>query len=329
MNFRKPFLLIIIILLCLAGVSGVVYLSFFKQDEKIKIAQYGDVFLYIPVYVAQDLGYFKEQGLDTEIFSTGGDDKTYAAVLSGSASFGIADPTFVAIARSQGTGGKVIANIVNGAPFWAITTDSSLESLTDITKLKGKKIATYPAPSTAYTLQYLLQKKGGVSQDIQQLAFGTLIPAMFTSKVDAVIEIEPNVSTAIANGAKIAYDINGFFPNFITTGVMVTDDYIIQNPKKVQKFVSAIQNALELIRKDRKKALAVAVKRFPEVKPEILSNAIDRMISSNVIPTSVYIDELAWKGAAELRIQTKELGDIKYAIESYDMQFATRATSKK
>ncbi len=70
--------------------------------EKMTIAQAGDFFLYAPLYVALDSGIFEQEGLDAAITTTGGDDKTWAAVVSGSAQFGVADPTFVAVSTERG-----------------------------------------------------------------------------------------------------------------------------------------------------------------------------------------------------------------------------------
>jgi NitT/TauT family transport system substrate-binding protein len=89
--------------------------------KEITIAQAGDFFLYAPFYVAVDAKIFEKKGYDVKIISTGGDEKTWAAVLSNSAQFGIADPSFIAISNQNGQPGKVIASIVNGVPFWGIT----------------------------------------------------------------------------------------------------------------------------------------------------------------------------------------------------------------
>src|SRR5580658_6917028 len=85
-----------------------------EKAQKITIAQYGHIFLYLPIYVALDKGFFKEQGLDVKLVSTGGDEKTFTAISTGNAQFGIADPIFAAIARQRGQGGKVVAGIVRG-----------------------------------------------------------------------------------------------------------------------------------------------------------------------------------------------------------------------
>ena len=119
--------LLLLGLIVILGIGGfILYKSRSQQTPpngnltKIKVAQFADVFLYMPLYIAKDKGFFEQQGLDVEIVSTGGDDKTYAAVIGGDAQFGIADPTFVAIARTKGQGGQVVASIVNGVPFWGV-----------------------------------------------------------------------------------------------------------------------------------------------------------------------------------------------------------------
>src|SRR5690554_5051212 len=80
------------------------YTSSSSKDflKNVTIAQTNDFFLYAPVYIAIDAGIFKSHGLNVNLVSTGGDEKTWAAVISGDASFGVADPTFVAISSERG-----------------------------------------------------------------------------------------------------------------------------------------------------------------------------------------------------------------------------------
>ena len=62
--------------------------------KPITIAQFGHVFLYMPLYVALDAGFFKEQGLEVKLVSTGGDEKTFTAVSTGNAQFWRIGPNF-------------------------------------------------------------------------------------------------------------------------------------------------------------------------------------------------------------------------------------------
>ncbi len=168
-------------LLCLSTLTSQSFAQKPASIKKVTIAQFGHVFLYIPIYVALQYGYFKEQGLDVHLVSTGGDEKTFAAVSSGNAQFGVSDPTFVAIARERGQNGKVVAGIVNGTPFWIVTFNNKLSKITSPSEFANHRIATYTAPSTSYAvMKNILQNDGHpINAKIVQGSYGTLLPISF------------------------------------------------------------------------------------------------------------------------------------------------------
>ena len=58
----------------------------------------------MPVYIADRQGFFAANGLAPKFVTTGNDDKTFAALVSGGAAFGISDPTFAyLIVKASGT----------------------------------------------------------------------------------------------------------------------------------------------------------------------------------------------------------------------------------
>lgn len=67
-----------------------------KKDDnnltKIKVAEVTHSMFYAPWYVAQELGYFEEEGLDIEVILTPGADKVSAAVLSNDVEIGFCGP---------------------------------------------------------------------------------------------------------------------------------------------------------------------------------------------------------------------------------------------
>ena len=88
-------------------------------------------------------GFFRARQLDVSLVSTGGDEKTWAAVIGGSASFGVADPgPFVAIAEARGQQGRVVASIVDGVPFWGITYKADVTPFASAKDLKSYAVAT-------------------------------------------------------------------------------------------------------------------------------------------------------------------------------------------
>lgn len=54
----------------------------------ITVAEVAHSIFYAPMYAADSLGYFKEEGLDVEIILTSGADAVAAAVMSGDAEIG-------------------------------------------------------------------------------------------------------------------------------------------------------------------------------------------------------------------------------------------------
>jgi len=61
-----------------------------KKDnlKKITVAEVAHSIFYAPMYVADSLGYFKEEGINADIVLTSGADAVAAAVISGDAQIG-------------------------------------------------------------------------------------------------------------------------------------------------------------------------------------------------------------------------------------------------
>jgi NitT/TauT family transport system substrate-binding protein len=301
------------------------------KTKPITIAQFGHVFLYMPLYVAVKKGYFKEQGLDVRLVSTGGDEKTFTAVITGNAQFGVSDPTFTAIARERGQGGKVVAGIVRGVPFWVVTFKNDINKITSPEQFKGRRIATYTAPSTSFAvMKKVLQNNGKpVDAKIIQGAFGTLLALLKANHADMALDIEPIVSIAINEGAHIVYSPAKVLGDFAFTGLTVSDDYLKKNSDDVQKAVNAINKAMIYIHKDFEGAVKVACAEFPEVKEPVVRAALRRLADEGTIPKSLALPENAWNNAINMR---KEIGDLKSAgsyKENVDMSFANKAAALK
>ncbi len=301
------------------------------QKTKLKpitIAQFGHVFLYMPLYVAVSKGFFRDEGLDVKLVSTGGDEKTFTAVITNNAQFGVSDPTFTAIARERGQGGKVVAGIVRGVPFWVVTFKKDLVKFTQADGFKGHRVATYTAPSTSYAVMKKVLQNGGKKVDakIVQGAFGTLLSLLKANQADMALDIEPIVSIATNEGGHIVYSPAKALGDFAFTGLTVSDNYLSKNPDDVQKAVNAIAKAMDYIQKDFEGTVKIACSDFPEVKESVVRDALKRLISEGTIPRSPMLPENAWNNAISMR---KEIGDLTSSgayKENVDMRFANKVS---
>jgi len=89
---KKIITLIIVIVLIILSIF--IYLFNFKDDNqdnnltKVTVAEVTHSIFYAPQYLADALGYFKEEGLDVEITLASGADAVMSSVLSGDVDIG-------------------------------------------------------------------------------------------------------------------------------------------------------------------------------------------------------------------------------------------------
>jgi NitT/TauT family transport system substrate-binding protein len=234
-------------------------------------------------------------------------------------------PTFVAIAKEQGMGGKVIASIVNGVPFWGVAKNQNIPEITDAALLKDYSVATFPSPSTAYMLQQKMFEKASLKPNIKQGAFGTLWTMVEAGQADIALELEPNVSIAANQGGKVLYSLAEIYGDFAITGVTVSDETAAKKPELVQKFVNALQKAGQFAHAYPDSVIYYADKIFPDIDKTVSANAIKRIISTNTLPKNVVISEEAWEKAIKVRQEAGDIKSLDVARSVLDMSFAKKA----
>lgn len=304
------------------------------NSTSITVAQWGQekYLIYLPFYIAQKKGFFKDEGLDIAIKFSGNDDQVFATVLKGEAQFGIGDPVFTAISREKGANGKVVAAIVNGVALWGVTNNPKIPQITSADQLAGLRIGTFPQPSTTYTLIKNTITQGGdklKNTKIVEAPIGSQIALLENKSADIAMELEPAASIDESNGYRVVYSLPQFFGDFSFTGLTTTDDFIKQNPEIVQKMVNAIEKACRYAHSDVEGTIKVAQSLFPTQKPEVIAKAVRRMISENTLPQHALTSVQGWDKAINVRVQVGDLKPANNANLSLDNSFAEKAMSAK
>ena len=292
--------------------------------QKITIAQFGHVFVYLPIYIAKEKGFFKEQGLDVTYVSTGGDEKTFAAVISGSAQFGVADPTFIAIARERGNNqGQIIANIIDGVPFWGVSkSDKKIDKIEDLVNMR---VATYPSPSTNFALMEKMAKEHDLNTKIVQGAFGTLLSILQNNGADMAMVLEPTTSLSETQGYQVVFSYKEFYPDFAFTGLSTTKAYIKNHPDVCQKVVDSLQKAYKYAYENFEGTVLIAKAQFPDFNDSVLRQGVKRMLDDETIPKSTVLKEKAWQAAIDTRIYIEDLQKNAPFGENINNEFSKKA----
>ncbi len=301
---------------------------------KITICQWGQALIYLPLYIAVQKGYFAEEGLDVKITNGGGDDLSWAAVTSGNAQFGIADPTMVAVQDEQGgVPGKVIGDIVGRVAFWAVTIDPKVKEIKKPKDFKGTTIACFKFPNTANALALKMIQKAGLKKgkDVKlvEVNYEAVLAQLKNKEANVAMVLEPAASLAVNEGARIVYSYPQDWGNFSFTGLTTTQKYIDEHPEIVQKVVNALEKAMRYAHSDLQGSVEVGQKAFPDLPKNVIEMAVKRMLDDKTLPEHIAVDNDGWQKALQVNVDVGKLKKT-YPTEKFvDNSFAQKAMGTK
>jgi NitT/TauT family transport system substrate-binding protein len=285
------------------------------EPVQVTIAEYGEFLLYVPLYVADARKYFVEEGLSVTIVPAGGDEKVFAALLSGEAQFGVGDPALAAIAGERGNPGRVILSLLQSVPAFGVARRKEVPRINDPRQLGPFTVATYPAPSTAYTLQKKMFLSGGLEPNIRELPYGSLLGALEAGTIDIALEYEPNVSLAVDSGAREVFSLATYYPDFALTGLTVLPEYLAKHEVEARAVIRSLQRAMRFIAADLTGTVGILHQRFPNYPAPIIRRAVESSMRVRALPSDGVMRESAWKAAIELR---RSVGDLKGDAPFYE-----------
>lgn len=166
------------------------------------------LFYYLPLTIAEQKGYFKDEGLEVEIPNFPGGAKTLEALIGGSVDLvsGAYEHTITQQAKGQNIEALVLqgkyAGIVLAMPKARAATYRSPADL------KGLKIGvTAPGSSTNMFVNILLAKVGLKPDAASYVGVGTgagAVAIMKRGEIDAMSNLDPVIATLEANGDAVA-----------------------------------------------------------------------------------------------------------------------------
>lgn len=214
--------------------------------------------IYLPAKLAEQLGYFKEQGLDVELINTkAGVDAENELVAGGvQGVVGFYDHTIDLQSK-----GKYILSIVqfSQAPGEVEMVSTKHPDIKSPADFKGKTLGvTGLGSSTDFLTRYLATRAGLKAGDYSLLGVGagnTFIAAIKQDQIQAGMTTEPTISTLIANGdAKILVDmrtieatkaaLGGTYP---AASLYVQADWLAKHKEDAQKLANALVKTLHFI----------------------------------------------------------------------------------
>ena len=237
------------------------------DKEKDNTFKYVGLKVYDPVYIANDLGYFEELGLDLEIIDTvAGGSTAIQMVASGDIQAGLASTMALINAKANGLNVVGVADIqssFNEYPLeeFYVKKDSNINTIND---LKNKNLAINLVKSSFhYTFEIALASNNISNNEVNyiSLSFDQQIEALKRNQVDVIGLMQPYASQARNDEElKLLFDACDIFGEKQFCLIYVNEEYAKGNQDKVKKFVSAIAKACDFVENNQDKSKEIISK---------------------------------------------------------------------
>lgn len=202
---------------------------------------------YAPLYLAQENGFFAEEGLNVEFYYAAAAD-IVKNVAAGNVEFGFPNADAVVAAKAQGIPVKVVhTTYQEGLGAIIFGTDSGIQTPAD---LKGKKVAVTSLGSANYFQLQAAMESEGLSVDdvnVEIVGTGAILTALTEGQVDAIVFSKLR-TIELNNSGYAAGEIpcDQFLPSF--GNVLVAGDSLIaEDPEVVDGFCRALSKSIEYI----------------------------------------------------------------------------------
>jgi NitT/TauT family transport system substrate-binding protein len=203
----------------------------------------------MPFFVAQERGFFREEGLEVELIVMQA-IQTIQATLGKSTQFASATGTAVSSAV-RGADVRVILAVTDRPSFDLIVQPS----ITSVQQLRGKKIGTGGVGSLAEILaRRILTAHGVRPEEVAILATGPThltYLALKAKAIDAAPLQMPLTFTAQDEGFRKLLHAGDLYRS-VQGGLATTKAILSEQPELVTKVVRAMLRAIRLIKSDRK-----------------------------------------------------------------------------
>jgi NitT/TauT family transport system substrate-binding protein len=226
------------------------------EKTRITLAVGGKSALYyLALTVAEQLGYFKAEGLEVEINDFAGGSKSVQALIGGSAD--VVAGAYEHTIRMQMLGQQVraFALIGRGMQLAVAVVTKHADKVGSAKDVKGMKFGvSAPGSSTHMLLNYWIAKAGLKPSDVAVIGVGagaSVLAAVNSGEIDGVAQSDP-VLTMLErkNMIKIVVDTRTTKGNLDTFGgpmpaatLNTKVDFIQRNPGTVQALANAIVRA--------------------------------------------------------------------------------------
>ncbi len=331
---KKLFALCLTIVLAVCTVCGCGFSkkTSGKAGTKVVLNEVAHSIFYAPMYVAIEGGYFAEEGIDIELVTGFGADKTMTAVLSGEADIGFMGSEASIYTYNEGAKDHVVnfAQLTQRAGNFLVAReqmpDFKWENLKDSYVLGGRK-----GGMPQMVFEYILKQNGiDPAKDLkinQSIDFGSTAAAFSDSEADYTVEFEPHATALEKEGkgyvvASLGKD-SGYVPY---TAFCAKKSYIKENKDKVQGFTNALQKGMDYVNSHTPEEIAKIIQpQFKETDLETITKIVTRYYEQDTWKQNLIFEKESFELLQDILESAGELSKRALYKDLVTTEFAKKA----
>lgn len=305
-------LFLIFVLLCplLSGCSS-------KSDlTTITLNEVAHSIFYAPQYVAIEMGYFEEEGININLVTGFGADKTMSALISDEADIGFMGSEASIYTHIQGNSDTIVnfAQLTQRAGNFVVSREPienfTWDMLKNTTVLGGRK-----GGMPEMVFEYILKKNNiDPAADLtinQNIDFGSTASAFTSGQGDFSIEFEPSATLLENQGAGYVVASLGTASGYVPyTAYSAKQSFLEKNPELIQSFTNALQKGLDYVNSHSAKEIAAVIQpQFKDTDLNTITTIVDRYKSQNTWKENLVFEEESFTLLQNILIEAGELED--------------------
>lgn len=286
------------------------------QTSRIVVGLSSVNIAFLPVYVTQEKGFFKDEGLDVLLVMFNAGATNLQALIGGDVN--IMGSAFVETVGGRAAAGVDIKNfwgICNLMPFELY----SLSNFKSMKEAKGKRFAISRFGSlTDYLTRATLHHFGIDHREVTILQIGST-PARFAALkaggVDASIVWFPVTEIAKAQGFNKLFDLKEIFPEWPYETFAARESWLAREKGQVMKFLRAYQRGVKHTLENREDALK-AIRKYVKMDPAYAPAGYDQYRESFPVngkiaekPISLVVEQEFEAGRIKKKVSVDDLID--------------------
>ncbi len=294
-----------------------------SQTYTVRIAQSTPAISFAPLYVARDMGFFEQQGVNLQFTELQSGATAQQALVGGNVDFVDSASSEVAAAAAKGVPLVAVQNTILQTQEVCARKDflekkgvSSSSPLKDrVAALKGAIISiTGPGSASDRGMRWLLQKYGGMdpNTDVQLVQIGgssAVLGAIEQNRIQAYLQSPPNCEISAAKGITVVL-VNPSevpeFKNYVHEVLYASKDWTAKNKEAATRTATALSMGNNYMLQHPNESIALLKKSFGGVPPEIVEQAVKEVILPR-IPKDGKMTEEMWKATADVLLESGQV----------------------